>query len=220
MLFDKYRPTEWSDLIGQDKAAGIARRLIERETFDRGAFWIECGGQNNSGVGKSSLANVIANQLADDWMTTNLSGAECDKPAVKRLESTAQLTAMSADKPYRVWIIDEAHAISDGAVDLFLTFLERLPRHCVIIFTTTRAVDEGLFGDDAGPFASRTIRLMLTNQGLAKPFAARVREIATAEGLNGRPMSEYVRLLKDCKNNFRQALQRVEAGEMLAGGAS
>ncbi len=90
----------------------------------------------------------------------------------------------------------------------------------MVIFTTTRAVDEGLFGADCGPFASRTIRLSLTNQGLAEPFAARVREIAQAEGLDGRPIGEYVKLLKSCKNNMRQALQRVEAGEMLAGGAA
>ena len=51
--------------------------------------------------------------------------------------------------------------------------------------------------------------------GLAEAFAQRAHEIADAEGLNGRPVSSYVNLAKRCKNNFRQMLQRIEAGQML-----
>ena len=74
-----------------------------------------------------------------------------------------------------------------------------------------------LFGDhDSGPFASRCFQVTLTNQGLAKPFAERAKAIAEAEGLDGKPMGAYVRLVQDCKNNMRAVLQRIEAGEMLA----
>jgi len=214
MLYNKYQPRVWADIVGQDKAVKVAKRAIERDGFDRGAFWIECSGANNSGVGKSSLANVIANELAGDFFIIHLSGADCDKKAVKKIEQDGSLTTW-CDKPYRVWIIDEAHAISSGAIDAFLTLLEHLPKHCVIIFTTTRKADEGLFGSDCGAFASRVLPLKLTNQGLAKPFAKRVQEIAKAENLDGRPIKEYIKLIQDCKNNMRLALQRVYAGEMI-----
>ncbi len=79
------------------------------------------------------------------------------------------------------------------------------------------AGQDSLFDDheDAHPLLSRCIVLSLTNQGLPKPFAARVREITRAEGLNGRPEAEYIRLAQRHRNNFRAMLQAVESGEMM-----
>jgi replication-associated recombination protein RarA len=214
MLHEKYRPKEWADLVGQDKAVAIARRIIERPGFDRGAFFIDCAGNNNSGTGKSSLAWVIATTLADPFFITELPGAKMDKAAVVEIERSAHLCSWSADKPFRVWIVNEAHAVTQGAVDLLLTFLEALPRHCVVIFTTTRQPDEELFGTDNGPLYSRCHCIRLTNQGIAEPFAQRVKSIAVAEGLDGQPMAKYVALIRQCKNNMRRALQLIEAGEL------
>lgn len=54
-----------------------------------------------------------------------------------------------------------------------------------------------------------------TNQGLAQSFAARAKEIATAEQLDGKPLQAYVRLVQECHNNLGAVLQRVEQGEMI-----
>jgi DNA polymerase III delta prime subunit len=216
MLYQKHRPILWSEFVGQPKAVATVIRIIGREGFDRGAFWIEAAGANNSGVGKTTLALLIANQLADPFFVTELDGSRCDKRAVEDMERSAHLCAWSADKPYKAWIVNEAHAMSAGAVDAMLTFLESLPRNCVVIFTTTRRVDESLFGDhDSGPFASRCHCITLTNQGIAKVFAERAQSIAQAEGLDGQPIAAYVRLVQDAKNNMRAVLQRIEAGEMM-----
>jgi hypothetical protein len=51
--------------------------------------------------------------------------------------------------------------------------------------------------------------------GLAEAFAARLKQIAEIEGLDGRPIEDYVAVVKDDRCNFRSSLQRVEAGEML-----
>jgi replication-associated recombination protein RarA len=219
-LTEKYRPRSWDDLVGQDKAKGIARRLIERAGFDRGAFWIDCAGENNSGIGKSSLAWLLARTLADDWMIRDVSGSELTMTALKDFEVSAHLCAPSLVKPFRVLLVDEAHAIPAATVDRLLKFLECLPRHCAVIFTTTRKVDEGLFGDDAGPFASRCTRLRLTNQGVSEAFAARAQWIARQEDLDGAPIEKYVKLVRECKNNMRAVVQRIEAGEMIESGGA
>ena len=215
-LYLKYRPTRWEDFAGQDRAANKVRRIIGRDGFDRGAFWIEASGANNSGLGKTTLAWLIAGELADPFFTTEMDGASVNKSAVDDMIRASCLKTWSTNKPFRCWIVNEAHAMTQGAVDLLLTWLEQLPRHCIVIFTTTRTVDAGLFGDhDSGPFASRCFCVTLTNQGLAKPFAARARMIAQAEGLDGRPESAYVRLVQDQKNNMRAVLQQIEAGAMM-----
>lgn len=215
MLYQQYRPTSWAEFVGQDKAVKLVRRIIERPTFDRGAFWIEAAGTNNSGVGKTTLAWLIARQLADDFFTLELDGGKCDKRAVQDMARACQLCTPNPHKPFRCYIVNEAHAITSGALDEFLTFLENLPRHTVIVFTTTRRVDESLFGDhDSGPFASRCHCVTLTNQGLAQAFAQRAKAVAEREGLDGQPLPVYVKLVQSCKNNMRAVLQRIEAGEM------
>ncbi len=214
MLHEKYRPRAWGDLVGQDRAVKTARRLIERPGFQCGAFWIECAGDNCSGTGKTSLAWLIARALADDFFIQPISGSDLTRSALRDIERAAYLTTWAESKPFRALIVDEAHAIPSSCVDALLKFLEALPTHFVVIFTTTRKVDQGLFGDDCGPFASRCYQIRLTNQGLAEAFAKRAKSIAQAEDLDGKPLSTYVRLVQTSKNNLRAVIQRIEAGAM------
>ena len=207
-LYEKYRPKTLSEFIGQDKIKKQIERIMSRSGWDRDALWI----QGPSGTGKSSMALVIGHQVAKDLFIHELDGDKCNVEAVRELETTLNLIAPDS---WRVVIVNEAHAMSNRAVQAWLTLLERLPKHTLIIFTTTELLSEDLFGNFSGPFGSRCKVFSFTNQGLAQQFAARAKQIAQAENLDGQPLEKYIRLVKDCRNNFRQVLQRIDAAEMV-----
>lgn len=142
-----------------------------------------------------------------------MDGDKCSVQAVREIERNIGLCPMFGG--WKAYIINEAHAMSRQAVQAWLTLLERLPAKRLIVFTTTEPLQEDLFGQFSAPFGSRCKVFSFTNQGLAQAMAARAQQIAQSESLDGKPLQSYLRLVQSCKNNMRQVLQRIDAGEMI-----
>jgi len=210
-LSERYRPKTLADLIGQPKAVKIVARIADRGLGGR-AFWIS----GATGIGKTTLARIIAGILADPFYVAEYDSADDFTAShVDRMRETMHL--YSIGKGGRAWIINEAHGLRRAVVRQLLGILERLPEHCVVVFTTTKLGEKALFEDqiDAHPLLSRCVQIALTNQGVAPLFAKRAREIAKAEGLDGKPPAAYSRLVNDCFSNMREVLQTIENGAML-----
>ncbi len=208
-LYEKYRPNNVNDFIGQNKVKKQLEIITGRDGWDRDAIWL----QGPSGTGKTSLAWIMARQVATDLFIQELDGDKCNVESVRDLEYSLQL---SAPESWRVVIVNEAHAMTSRAVQAWLTLLERLPLHSLVIFTTTELLSDDLFGKFSKPFQRRCKVFTFTNQGLANDMAARTQKIAQAERLDGQPLPRYVKLVQACKNNMGEVLQRIESCEMLA----
>lgn len=212
-LYEKHRPSEWSQVVGQDRALKALDCLRKSNgTLAGQAYWIA----GPSGTGKTTIAKLIAAELADSFNVEEIDASGLMPQHVQDLEHSSHTFGMGA-KAGRVYVVNEAHGLRKDTIRQLLVTLERIPSHVAWIFTTTDDGADTLFdGIDAHPLLSRCVEVPMSRRGLAEAMAQRALEIARSEGLDGKPLKSYVELVKQKRNNFRSVLQHIAAGGMLA----
>ena len=208
-LYRDYRPSTWDSLIGHTQVVASINRMRDRGTLGGNAFWLT----GDSGVGKMTIAYLIAADVCDPDNFVELDAGEITPAAITELENNLRYRCIGS-KSGRAVLLNEVHGLRKDTIRKLLVVLERIPKHVTWICTTTCDGQQKLFdGIDAHPLLSRCFEFKLrTPYG---QFAERVKEIAESEGLGGAQLVEYVELAKRCKGNMRQMLCLVETGDML-----
>lgn len=203
-LYERLRPQTLEQVVGQDKAVAVCRGLIAAGLGGRAVLLT-----GQSGTGKTTIAKILAGELAHELCTDELDAGDLTVARLKDFERHLDYRGMGGNGG-RAVIVNEAHGLKREVVRQLLVTLERIPTHCVWIFTTTNDGQAALFEgtDDAGPLFSRCLPIPLARQGYQKQFAEYLRGVDPAGP--GDPKA-YLRLVQDCKGNMRACLQKLEA---------
>lgn len=131
-LYKKYRPSEFSQVVGQSDAIKSLIDLGKRKQIPHSILFTGA-----SGCGKTTLARILKDKLkCSDHDFIEINAAEQRGiDMVRRIKSQMGLSPL--DGPCKVYLIDESHAITSEAADSFLKILEDTPRHVYFFLCTT-----------------------------------------------------------------------------------
>lgn len=156
-LYRKWRPPRFSDIVGQDAITQTLTQAVARERTAHA--YLFCGPR---GTGKTSSARVLAKSLnctmrppgvgdpcgaCDNCRAIDIGNfidlIEVDAASNRGIDEIRDLREKVRFSPtigkYKVYIIDEAHALTNDAFNAFLKTLEEPPPHSVFVLATTEA---------------------------------------------------------------------------------
>jgi len=150
----KYRPSKFAEVIGQEQVTVTLKNAIAREKIAHAYLF-----SGPRGVGKTTTARILAKAVnCREYPSeepcnkcpacTEITGGgfidviEIDAASNNGIDQIRELRENAAFAPaqarYKVYIIDEAHAISGPAFNAFLKTLEEPPPYIVFILATTQ----------------------------------------------------------------------------------
>jgi DNA polymerase-3 subunit gamma/tau len=163
VLARKYRPQRFADVAGQDH---VTRTLLNALSQNRIAHGYIFSGHR--GIGKTTIARIVAMALncrtevgsaerptpepcgvCDSCMEIRQGNAvdviEIDAATNRGIDEIRELRdaaryAPSRDR-YKIYILDEAHQITEAAFNALLKTLEEPPAHVIFMMATTQPED-------------------------------------------------------------------------------
>ena len=159
VLARKYRPQKFSEVIGQEHVTRTLKNAIEQDRIAHGYIF-----SGHRGIGKTTVARILAMALncrsaakpipepcgECDSCTEIRAGnsvdvIEIDAATNRGIDEIRELREAARYRPardrFKIYILDEAHQITDAAFNALLKTLEEPPSHVVFMLATTQPED-------------------------------------------------------------------------------
>lgn len=128
----RYRPQDFEDVCGQSSIIRILRRQVELKEYKHAYLFT-----GPSGCGKTTLARIMASKINGSLAGLEELDAASNNGVdnVRSIIKAAQERSISSK--YKIYIIDECHALSNQAWQAFLKCIEEPPEFTIFMFCTT-----------------------------------------------------------------------------------
>jgi DNA polymerase-3 subunit gamma/tau len=163
VLARKYRPQRFSDVAGQEHVTRTLSHALEQERVAHGYIF-----SGHRGIGKTTIARILAmalncrNKIGSAARPTpepcgvcdscteiragnSLDVIEIDAATNRGIDEIRELREAARYAPardrYKIYLLDEAHQITDAAFNALLKILEEPPEHVVFMMATTQPED-------------------------------------------------------------------------------
>jgi DNA polymerase-3 subunit gamma/tau len=159
VLARKYRPQKFSEVIGQDHVTRTLKNAIEQGRIAHGYIF-----SGHRGIGKTTIARILAMALncrSQDHPVPEPCGVcdscreiragnsvdviEIDAATNRGIDEIRELREAARYRPardrFKIYILDEAHQITDAAFNALLKTLEEPPGPIVFMMATTQPED-------------------------------------------------------------------------------
>src|SRR3954452_1879248 len=152
-LYRKYRPQDFDEVVGQEAVVRTLKNAIAHGQIRQAYLFA-----GPRGTGKTSLARILAKALnceqgptptpdkvCNACVTiangTSLDVVEMDAASQRGIDDIREIRERVVLQPvegrYKVYILDEAHQLTDAAWNALLKLIEEPPPHLMFVFCTT-----------------------------------------------------------------------------------
>jgi DNA polymerase-3 subunit gamma/tau len=133
VLYNKYRPGDFSNVVGQDQVIKVLEAHLANGTLPHSLIFY-----GPFGTGKTTTARIVARTLnpSDHGLVEKDSTLEANMDHIRSLQQGVEHKPFQGE--YKTYIFDEAHRINGKAFDALLKTIEEPPPHIKFIFVTSQ----------------------------------------------------------------------------------